>query len=156
MDTRVSLHRLEVFCLIVDAGGVTRAAERLMVAQPAVSAQLRSLETALGAALFVRQGTTLILTEAGDRVYRWAREVLAGSQQVQREVDELSSGVAGTVVLAASMAIGTYLLPPIMAKLRAERPSADITVHIGEPATALRSVQLGDADFGVVTWLAEQ
>lgn len=156
MDTRVSLHRLEVFCLIVETGGVTRAAEKLMVAQPAVSAQLRSLETALGAALFVRQGSALILTEAGDRVYRWARETLASSHQVQREVDELASGMAGTVVLAASMAIGTYLLPPIMAALRRERPSADITIHVGEPATALRSVQLGDADFAVITWLADQ
>jgi DNA-binding transcriptional LysR family regulator len=156
MDTRVSLHRLEVFCLIVETGGVTRAAERLMVAQPAVSAQLRSLETALGATLFVRNGNALILTEAGDRVYRWARETLASSHQVQRDVDELSSGLAGTVVVAASMGIGTYLLPPIMAALRRERPGADITVHIEEPVTALRSVQIGDADFAVVTWLADQ
>ena len=156
MDTRVSLHRLEVFCLIVETGGVTRAAERLMVAQPAVSAQLRSLETALGATLFVRNGNALILTEAGDRVYRWARETLASSHQVQRDVDELSSGIAGAVVLAASMGIGTNLLPSIMATLLRERPGADITVHIEEPATALRAVQLGDADFAVITWLADQ
>jgi DNA-binding transcriptional LysR family regulator len=145
-----------MFCLVVDEGGVTRAAERLLIAQPAVSAQLRALERALGATLFVRNGSTLVLTEAGERVYHWAKEVLAGSVQVQRDVDELTAGTAGTIIATASMAIGTYLLPPIMTRLRAQRPGADITVHVSEPAAALRSAQLGDADFAVASWLDDE
>jgi LysR family transcriptional regulator, low CO2-responsive transcriptional regulator len=155
MDTRVPLRRLEMFCLVVDEGGVTRAAERLLVAQPAVTAQVRSLEKSLGAALFARTGSTLVLTEAGERVYHWAKGVLAGSVRVQRDVAELAAGTAGSVVVAASMAIGTYLLPPIMTRLRAERPGAKITVHINEPAVALRSAQLGEVDFAVASWLEE-
>ncbi|MFJ8815158.1 LysR family transcriptional regulator [Amycolatopsis thermoflava] len=155
MDTRVPLRRLETFCLVVDEGGVTRAAKRLMIAQPAVSAQVASLEKTLGAELFVRAGSRLVLTEAGQRVYHWAKEVLAGSVQVQRDVDELAAGTAGSVVVAASMAIGTYLLPPIMTGLRRRRPGAEITVHINEPAVALRSAQLGEVDFAVTSWLDE-
>ncbi|MPZ66155.1 MAG: LysR family transcriptional regulator [Pseudonocardiaceae bacterium] len=156
MDSRVSLHRLEVLCLVVDEGGVTRAAERLLVAQPAVSAQLRSLERSLGAALFARRGSQLALTEAGQRVYHWAKEVLAGSTQVQRDVDELAAGTAGSLVIAASMAIGSYLLPPVLTRLRAERPGADITIHVGQPTVALRATQLGEVDFAVVTWLDDE
>lgn len=155
MDNRVPLRRLEVFCLVVDEGGVTRAAERLLVAQPGVTAQLRSLERSFGAALFARTGSTLALTEAGERVYRWAKEVLAGGVQVQRDVDDLTAGTAGSLTVASSMAIGTYLLPPLMTRLRAERAGADITVHISEPAAALQAVELGEVDFAVTTWLDE-
>ncbi|AKS36121.1 LysR family transcriptional regulator [Mycolicibacterium goodii] len=146
------LRRLDLFCAVVDEGGVTRAAERLHVAQPWVSAQLRVLESAVGSTLFVRSGRRLVLTEAGTRFYAWAKEVLAGSAQVQRDIQDLGSGSAGTLTVTSSMAIGTYLVPPVMSRLRLERPSADITVHISEPAAALRSVEIGEADFAVATW----
>jgi DNA-binding transcriptional LysR family regulator len=153
VDSRVPLRRLEVFCLVVDEGGVTRAAERLLVAQPGVSAQLRSLEKSLGATLFARAGSTLTLTEAGERFYLWAKEVLAGSVQVQRDVDELAAGTAGSLTVASSMAIGTYLLPPLMTDLRVDRPRAEITVHISEPKVALHDAEIGGVDFAVITWL---
>ena len=152
MDQNVTLRRLAVFCLVVDEGGVTRAAERLMVAQPGVSAQLRSLEKSLGVTLFVRTGSTLTLTEAGERVYHWAEEVLAGSLQVQRDVDESAAGTAGLLVVASSMAIGTYLLLLVMTELRAARQGADITVQISQPSAALRAAELGKVDFAVTAW----
>src|SRR3954463_4322297 len=77
LNMRVSLRRLEVFCLVVEEGGVTRAAEHLFVAQPAVSSQIRALEEWVGTKLFTRTGGRLVLTEAGHRVYQWAKETLA-------------------------------------------------------------------------------
>jgi LysR family transcriptional regulator, low CO2-responsive transcriptional regulator len=152
MDTRTPLRRLEIFCLVVDEGGVTRAADRLLIAQPAVTAQLRALEKAVGAALVTRSGNALVLTEAGERIYAWATDVLAGSSLVQRDVEQLAAGAAGSLVVHASMAIGTYLLPPLLTPLRAERPAADITVHVGEPASAIRAAAQGGADFTVTTF----
>ena len=149
---RVSLRRLEVFCLVVEEGGVTRAAERLFVAQPAVSSQLRGLEEWLGAKLFVRQGTTLELTEAGHRAYEWATEVLARSLEVRRDIDGLAAGSAGNVVITSSMAVGSYLIPAVMTRLRAERPGAEITLHIAEPRPALHQVEIGEADLAVLSW----
>jgi phosphohistidine swiveling domain-containing protein len=77
MNMRISLRRLEVFCLVVEEGGVTRAAEHLFVAQPAVSSQIRALEEWVGTKLFARTGGRLVLTAAGQRVYAWAKETLA-------------------------------------------------------------------------------
>jgi DNA-binding transcriptional LysR family regulator len=148
----VHLRRLDLFCAVVDEGGVTRAAERLQVAQPWVSAQIRALENAVEARLFIRDGRRLALTEAGTRFYTWAKEALAGSAQVQRDIKDLGSGAAGTLTVTTSMAIGTYLVPPVLSRLRQERPGADITVRISEPAAALRSVEIGEADFAVATW----
>ncbi|GAA4852913.1 LysR family transcriptional regulator [Actinomycetospora corticicola] len=149
------LRRLEMFCAVVDEGGVTRAAEHFQVAQPWVSAQIRSLEKAVGAPLFVREGRRNVLTEAGRRLYVWATEVLAGGAQVQRDIDDLNSGAAGSLAVATSMAIGTYLIPPLMTELRRERAGADITISISEPAVAMRRVENGEVDFAVTTWLDE-
>lgn len=151
MDMRTPLRRLEIFCLVVDEGGVTKAADRLFIVQPAVTAQLRALERSLDAVLLSRSGNRLVLTEAGERVYLWAKEVLAGCAQVQRDVGQLAAGAAGSLVVHASMAIGTYLLPPLVTRLRADRPAAAVTVHIGEPAAAVRAAELGVADFAVTT-----
>ncbi len=151
VDTRTPLRRLEIFCLVVDAGGVTKAAERLMIVQPAVTAQVRALERSFGALLLRRSGNSVVLTEAGERVYAWARDVLAGGVQVQRDVEQLAAGAAGSLVVHASMAIGTYLLPPLVTALRSDRPAANITVHIGEPQAAIRAAESGAADFAVTT-----
>lgn len=130
---QLQLRRLDLFCTVVDEGGVTRAAERLHVAQPWVSAQLRTLEKAAGAPLFVRDGRRLALTEAGRRFHSWAADVLASSGQVRRDIENLGAGLAGSLTVATSMAIGTYLVPPLLTELRHERTGADITVHISEP-----------------------
>lgn len=152
MDTQLSLKRLEVFRLVVEERSVTKAAEILMVAQPAVSSQLRALESWLNAKLFARQGNRLVLTEAGERADQWARETLAGAAQIKRDVGDLGSGRAGSAVIASSMAVGSYLLPPILADFRSSRPDAELTLSISQPNDALRAVETGEADFAVVGW----
>jgi LysR family transcriptional regulator, low CO2-responsive transcriptional regulator len=152
MELQLSFRRLEIFRMVVDERGVTRAAEILMVAQPSVSGQLRALEAWVGAPLFARKGNSLVLTEAGEYVDRWAREVLASAAQVRRDVGALASGQTGRVVIASSMAVGTYLLPPVAAALRRERPLADITVSISKPGEVVHEVDMGACDFAVVNW----
>lgn len=152
MEPHLSLRRLEVFRLVVEERSVTRAAEILMIAQPAVSSQLRSLEGWLGAKLFVRQGNRLVLTEAGERADVWARGVLAGAAEVRRDVVGLESGTAGVLVVAASMGVGTYLLPRLLTRFRESHPDADITLNLSQPQEALRQVETAEADFAVTYW----
>lgn len=149
---QLSFKRLEVFCLVVETGSVTRAAEHMLVAQPAVSAQIKALEEWFGARLFVRNAGRLRTTEAGDRAYSWAKQALARSVSIRRDVQELAIGGAGRLVVVASLGIGTYVVPGILARLRAERPAVDIVLHTGQPEQALRSVENGEADFAIVTW----
>ena len=152
MDSQLSLRRLEVFRLVVDERSVTRAADLLMVAQPAVSAQLRALESWLGAKLFERRGNRLVLTEAGQRTNHWAKEVLAGSSQLRRDIGDLASGDTGRVIVSSSMAVGTYLLPPILAQFGRNRPLADITAPISRPNEIVTDVENGECDFAVLQW----
>lgn len=152
MDTQLSLRRLEIFRLVVEERSVTRAAAILMIAQPAVSSQLRSLEEWAGGKLFMRRGNRLVLTEAGERTDIWAKGVLASAAELRRDVEGIGSGHAGAVVAAASMGVGSYLLPPVLARFREANPRADITLNVAQPRETLRQVESGEADFTVTTW----
>jgi LysR family transcriptional activator of nhaA len=70
----LNYHHLRYFWAVAREGSVTRAAEKLHISQPTVSAQIRELEEALGERLFLRTGRTLALTDVGRTVFRYADE----------------------------------------------------------------------------------
>jgi LysR family transcriptional activator of nhaA len=71
----LNYHHLLYFWMVARTGSIARACQELRLAQPTISAQLRSLEESLGEKLFARQGRRLVLTEAGQVVYRYAEEI---------------------------------------------------------------------------------
>jgi DNA-binding transcriptional LysR family regulator len=150
LDLRITLHKLEVFEHVVELGGMTRAAEQLFVAQPVVTAHIRSLEERLGARLFYREGRQMHLTEAGRAVHLWASDVLRRTRELERHLETLSDGRQGTIVLGSSMAVGGYLLPPVLAAFRRERPLIDIRLNILDSEHAIADTLAGDNDFAVV------
>jgi len=79
-------HHLFHFWSVVREGGVTRASERLHVSQPTISGQLRELEEALGEKLLVRSGRTVVLTDIGRTVYRYADEILGFDRELLEAV----------------------------------------------------------------------
>lgn len=149
-DNRISLQKLEVFCLVVDLGSVSRAAERLYVTQPVVSAHLRSLQERIGATLFVREGRGLELTEAGIAVHSWAQELLGRRDDLSQELDDLAQGHAGSVVVGASMSVGNYLLPSLLIEFHKQNPGALITLTVSAPELAVEAVRAGQQHFCVV------
>jgi DNA-binding transcriptional LysR family regulator len=150
VDLRINLKKLEVLDLVVQHGGVGRAAEHLLVAQPVVTAHIRSLEQRLGAKLFYREGRQLELTEAGLAVHEWANEVLTRTRELERHLDGLSAGREGTVVLGASMSVGSYRLPHILTSFRAANPAAKLRVSISDTEHAIEDTRAGALDFAVV------
>jgi DNA-binding transcriptional LysR family regulator len=150
LDSRISLYKLEVFCQVVDLGGVTKAAESLYVAQPAVTAHIRSLEDRLGVKLFHRVGHRLRLTETGQYVYRWASEIAARSNQMEREINALADGTKGSVTIAASMSAGNYILSGVLATFAARHPESHITMLATDPQQAADLTQAGLCDFALI------
>jgi LysR family transcriptional activator of nhaA len=73
----LNYHHLLYFWMVAKRGSIARACEELRLAQPTISGQLRALEESLGEKLFARQGRKLVLTEAGQVVYRYADEIFA-------------------------------------------------------------------------------
>jgi LysR family transcriptional regulator, low CO2-responsive transcriptional regulator len=150
LDLRISLHKLDVLSRVVQLGGVGRAAEDLFVAQPVVSAHIRSLERRLGAQLFYREGRQLHLTEAGRAVHAWAEDVLTRTRELERHLGGLSDGSTGSVVMGASMSVGSYLLPHVLTSFRARHPGAELRLSIASTEHAIEDTRTGALDFAVV------
>jgi LysR family transcriptional activator of nhaA len=98
-------HHLFHFWTVVREGGVTRASEKLHVSQPTISGQLRELEEALGEKLLARSGRTVVLTDIGRTVYRYADQMLGLDR-------ELLEAVKGRPTRPGRLAVGVAMVVP--------------------------------------------
>ncbi|WP_233720970.1 LysR family transcriptional regulator [Jiella avicenniae] len=144
---QISIHKLEVFCLVVELGSFSRAAERLGIAQPVVSAHVKALSDKFGASLTGRMGRKIVLTEEGQRVYGWAREMVSRTREMEREMAEFQRGFVGKATVGASMTIGSYVLPGLISQFHTTYPKGEISVRIATPGSVTDAVHIGDCDF---------
>src|SRR5687768_11339185 len=111
----LDLNLLRVFVVVAETGSVTGAAGRLYLTQPAVSAALRRLRSAVGTALFVRAGRGLALTARGRRLFASARPHLEALVEAARSPASFDPATSErTVRLGLSDANETWLLPPLL------------------------------------------
>ena len=93
----MDLRNLRYFVTVAEELNITRAAEKLHMSQPPLSAQLKSLEEELDTVLFVRGKRRLKLTESGQLLYRRAKEILSLAEKTQSEVHSMGEGMRGTI-----------------------------------------------------------
>ncbi|MFF2807876.1 LysR substrate-binding domain-containing protein [Streptomyces sp. NPDC058000] len=141
----MELRQLRYFLTVAEELHFGRAAERLHIVQSAVSQQLRRLERELGTELFARSTRVVRLTEAGDRLLPYAREMLALQARAREAIDELRSEQAATVRLGTSSGLGARLdaLLAAFARLAGHAPLELVT---GSTEERLAKVRTGDLD----------
>jgi LysR family transcriptional activator of nhaA len=117
MKDELNYHHLRYFWVVAKEGSIAAATRVLGVSQPTVSAQLQLLEKALDAALFVRSGRNLVLTEVGQQVFRYAGEIFA----LGRELTEALAG--STEGLPQRFSVGVSDSLPKLTSYRLLRPA---------------------------------
>lgn len=122
----LNYHHLLYFWTVAREGGVSKAAEKLRLSQPTISAQVRLLEAALGQRLFHRQGRTLVMTDVGRVVYRYADEIFGIGREL---LETLRGRPAGRPI---QLAIGVANAVPKLIAYRLLRPAVDdpASVHV--------------------------
>jgi LysR family transcriptional regulator, low CO2-responsive transcriptional regulator len=130
----LTLHQVEVFATVAEAGSVRRAAEQLVVTQPAVSASLAALEKSLGVELFTRVGRGIELTDAGTTFQRYARLLLGMVDEAVAATRFSHGSVDALVRVGASTASADHMLMPQLAKLRANRPAMQFSLEVANRA----------------------
>lgn len=151
---RITLRQLSVFTAVADAGSTTAAAGRVALSQSATSAALNELESVLGARLFDRVGTRLVLNDTGRGLLPQARAVLDGAAGIEREFGlGMAPGEAGAPSLlrvGASTTIGNYLLPTLVARWQRAQPRAHVDVEIANTAAIAAAVARMEVDVGLI------
>lgn len=127
MDTR----RLQAFMKIVDAGSITRAADILHIAQPALSQQVSGLETQFGQQLLLRSKRGVVPTEAGKALYRHAQRILRQLELAEADVAVSARFPAGHVSVGlAPLSAAARLGFPLLVATRTRYP--DVLLHLNE------------------------
>jgi len=111
-----------VFRTVAEQRSFRKAAEELYLTQPAVSLQIKALESDLGVQLFDRTGMNAGLTAAGTVLLDYSRRVQELLAQAENEIAALSGEYAGKLTLGASTTIAQYVLPRLLAEFCLERP----------------------------------
>jgi len=146
----VDIRHLLTFCTVVDRGSFSGAAEDLGISQPAVSAQIRSLEERLGQRLLDRNGRRVTLTEAGLVLEVHARRMVALEADLEREMGEVGARIAGRLLVGSSTGPGEVLLPRLLGAFRAEHPDVTVSLVVHDTQTICDRVLDGELELGIV------
>lgn len=147
--------QLEALRAVVRHGSVTRAAKALHVSQPAVSQQIAGLQHALQLELVETVRNRPRLTEAGLFVAERAESIVGVVDALAREASEYASGERGVLRVAATLTIGTYVLPELLAAFCADRPQVRADVRIVNTAAVASLVREGAVGIGLVEGVVE-
>lgn len=125
MDIRL----FKTFLLVAKLLNITKAAEQLSFSQPAITAQIYSLEDAFHVRLFERNGKRLVLTEAGKKMIEYAERFVSLYEETQISMDFFSR--SGDIIrLGVSTQMINYFLPPILREIQAQMPHLHINVEV--------------------------
>ncbi|MGD1065828.1 MAG: LysR family transcriptional regulator [Vulcanimicrobiaceae bacterium] len=134
-DPPLNLTQLATFVRVARERSFTRAAAELHLTQPAVTQQIRALERDLGVTLVDVVARRATLTEAGVMLAERADRLLAQADAVRRDLRDLAEARGGTLHVGATVTIGGWVLPQLLARFRDERPGVTVDVRIANTAT---------------------
>lgn len=146
----MSDRRLQVFYSVARHLSFTKAAEALHMTQPAVTFQVRQLEEQFNTRLFDRTHNRINLTEAGDRVHHYAKQIFELYSRMEGEVRELTGEVSGVVILGASTTIAEYMLPSLLGAFKRKFPDVVIRLRVSNTDGIVTMVEENEIDLGVV------
>lgn len=147
---RVQLAQLQGLVEIARAGTIGRAAEQLVITQPALTARLKALEAELDCELVVRGRGGSRLTDAGRALLPYAERAIAAIDEGAARARELAGGRAGAIAIGAAPAVSAYVLPAVLRHFRAKHPDAQLSVRSGHSEELLELVLKGDVQVGIM------
>ena len=140
---------MRAFYAIVEEGNISHAAQRLDIAQPALSRQMKRLETSLGVQLFERGSRRIRLTDAGRVMYSRVEHILGMVDGTVREITEIGSGIAGSVRLGTITTSGALLLPELISEFHSRYPNVTYQIWEAEGARILELLDNRVIEIGI-------
>jgi DNA-binding transcriptional LysR family regulator len=147
----IHLFTLKVFCSVVEKGSVAKAAEELLLTQPAVSLQIKNLENLYDTSFFDRTPKGLKVNEQGKFLYKYAKKMTEFHSEMYREVlNHTRKHLQQEMRIAASTVPGIYFLPSILRSYK-EKYSTNFHFEVSETGKILEKMEKGKIDIAVVS-----
>ncbi|MGE5675887.1 MAG: LysR family transcriptional regulator [Mycobacterium leprae] len=146
----MDIQELEAFWWIAQTGSFNRAAERLYLTQPSVTARIQALEKELGQPLFERKPRGVRLTDAGRVLLPHAERVLLDIRKARQALTDLEAATGGTLTVGSALTTSTYTLPEILARFKIAHPTIEVAVRTGRSQDIQRLVLEDMVQLGLV------
>ena len=146
----MELRHLATFVAVAEEANFTRGAQRISIAQPAVSQQVRRLEAELGEVLFVRDRRGARLTPAGATLLPHARATLAAAEGARQAMVELRGLLSGRLSIGTVQAIPDHRLARLLGEFRRRHPQVELGVVEAETDDLLASLIAGSFDLALI------
>ena len=146
----MNLKQLEYFVQVAELGSFSKAAVVLDIAQPALSRQVRSLETELRQQLFLRNGRGVALTDAGKRLFDHSVAVLQLMAHARQDLGASRNEPVGRVTIGLPPSMGRQLTLPLIDRFKKELPAARLAIVEGLSSHIVEWVTTGRIDVGLV------
>ena len=153
MPPSLDWNLVQTFFAVAETGSYTAAGKRLGSSQPTVGRHIHELETQLGAPVFQRETRGHRLTETGLKLIDHARAMHAAAARLSLETAGQAEALKGTVRITASVIVSHYLLPPIIARIRAAEPEIELELN---PSDATDNLLFREADIAIRMYRPEQ
>lgn len=140
-------HQLNIFLVAAETLNFTQAAERLHMSQPSVSQHIRALEKHFDEKLFVRQGRSLILSDAGRVLIPLAQQFVKQSTRINEAMSSLKGHIKGRISIGCNALSGRYVLPEYFAKFHYIYPEVSISCQTDLCAAPLEALRSGNLHF---------
>lgn len=151
----MDIRQLEYFQMVARLNNISRAAERLHVAQPSVSVAIQKLEEELGCTLFDRSKKKIALTPEGEVFLKRTDAILAALKEAVTEMHDYQGLAQGNIKLGLPPMIGSILFPKIFASFRELYPNIDFKITEDGSLSVRNSLGEGLLDLGIIIMLEE-
>ena len=145
----LTLQQLKLFESVARLGSYTRAAEELFLTQPAVSIQIKRLETQVGLPLFEKVGKKIFPTAAGKTMYAASLDILDRVKTLKDSIEELKGTVKGPLQLAV-VTTAKYFLPNLLGSFLQQYPEVEPKLKFTNRARVIERLMNNDDDFVVM------
>ncbi len=147
--------QMEYVLAVAEEHSFSKAAKRLLIAQPSLSQYIQNVEKELGAVLFDRAANPLQLTQAGEIYVKTAREILNLELQMHQQLEDLENLKTGRLRVGISPYLSSYLMPAVFARFYQQFPGMDIALHEDITAELEKKLVSGEIELALTTFLPE-
>lgn len=146
----MEIRQLQHFVAVAETGTISAAARKLHLAQPAISASIKKLESELNVMLLHRRDRGVSLTEAGNQFLQHARQILRQTKDAKLAMHALEGLEKGDVYATVPSMLGSYFLPPLLMAFKHQYPEIDLNI-LDAPTGSIRQQLLeGQIELGVI------
>ena len=152
VNSNIDINKYKVFLAVAECQSFSKAVDYLHISQPAISHAIKELEDQLGVKLFIRNNKTVLLTEEGEKIIKYAKKAFDTLILGEKELREDSKNLNGTVRIGIYSHIGSFMLPKMMKKFSKKYPNAKIYIYSTSNEEMLNKLKNNELDIIIIQY----